>query len=63
MSKLGILFMQWLAHWPLPLVRALGAVLGVVLYAVVPSRRRVVSTNLRLCFPQWSAAERRRVSR
>lgn len=63
MSRLGILFMRWLAHWPLPLVRALGAVVGVVLYAVVPSRRHVVSTNLRLCFPKWSAAERRRVSR
>lgn len=45
---------------PLPLLRGLGWVLGGVLYALVPSRRRVVQTNLALCFPAWTQAERRR---
>lgn len=45
---------------PLPLLRGLGGVLGGVLYALVPSRRRVVQTNLALCFPAWTQAERRR---
>jgi KDO2-lipid IV(A) lauroyltransferase len=47
----------WLALFPLPLLRALGAVLGWVLYGLVGSRRRVVMTNLRLCFPHWSEHE------
>src|SRR5512140_2189432 len=63
MSRLGILFMHLLAHLPLSWLRALGWVLGGVLYLLVVPRRRVVDTNLRLCFPQWSAAERRRVTR
>jgi KDO2-lipid IV(A) lauroyltransferase len=63
MSRLGILFMRWLAHWPLPPVRALGWLLGQVLYVLVVPRRRVVRTNLRLCFPQWSEARRRQVAR
>nr|WP_315480829.1 lipid A biosynthesis acyltransferase [uncultured Rhodoferax sp.] len=45
---------------PLPLLRALGWVLGGLLYLLVPSRRRVVQTNLALCFPQWSGAMHRR---
>ena len=57
-SHLGILLMRALAPLPLPLVRALGWVLGRVLYAVVGSRRRVVRANLDQCFPQWSAQRR-----
>jgi KDO2-lipid IV(A) lauroyltransferase len=56
-------FMRWLAHWPLTSVRALGWVLGHVLYAVVPARRRVVMVNLGLCFPHWTATERQRWAR
>jgi KDO2-lipid IV(A) lauroyltransferase len=63
MSRLGILFMRLLAHLPLSWIRALGWVLGWVLYLLIVPRRHVVDTNLRLCFPQWNAAERRRVTR
>lgn len=62
-SRLGILFMRWMAVWPLARVRALGRVLGVILYYVVVPRRRVVEANLRVCFPQWSEARRREVTR
>jgi Kdo2-lipid IVA lauroyltransferase/acyltransferase len=62
-SKLGILFMRAIAPLPLAWVRALGRALGLFLHAVVWPRRKVVDTNLRLCFPQWSEAERRRVTR
>lgn len=55
--------MRLYARWPLPLVRALGAALGWVLYGLIPSRRKVVDTNLALCFPQWSQAQRRQVVR
>ena len=54
----GIVLMRLLAPLPLPWVRRLGVCLGHVLYAVVLPRRRVVQTNLALCFPALSAAER-----
>ena len=41
-----------LGHLPLAWVRALGWLLGWMLYLVVGSRRHVVLTNLGLCFPQ-----------
>jgi Kdo2-lipid IVA lauroyltransferase/acyltransferase len=63
MSRLGIAVMRLIAHLPLAWVRALGHALGLVLYALVWPRRKVVDVNLRLCFPQWPAAQRRRVAR
>jgi Kdo2-lipid IVA lauroyltransferase/acyltransferase len=62
-SRLGIRFMHLIARLPLPWVRTLGRALGLVLYVLIASRRHVVNTNLRLCFPQWSEGERRRVAR
>jgi KDO2-lipid IV(A) lauroyltransferase len=62
-SRLGVAFMHAIAPLPLPAVRGLGRALGLFLFAVVWPRRRVVDTNLRLCFPHWSASERRRVAR
>jgi Kdo2-lipid IVA lauroyltransferase/acyltransferase len=60
-SKLGILFMRFMAHWPLPWIRALGWLLGWFLYVVVIPRRRVVNVNLALCFPGWTAERRARL--
>ena len=59
----GIVFMQVLAALPLPLVRALGTLLGWVLFAVVVPRRRVVKVNLLLCFPELSTPEIHRLVR
>lgn len=61
-TRLLLWLMRGLAHLPLAWVRALGWVLGWVLYAVVNERRRVVQTNLRLCFPALDAAARRTLS-
>ncbi len=55
----GIAFMEVLAFFPLVLTRALGVLLGWVLYALVVPRRQVVQANFALCFPDWSVAERR----
>jgi len=63
MSRLGIFLMQSSARLPLAWVRAIGWLLGYVLFAVVPSRRHVVDTNLRLCFPDMPKAERRALVR
>jgi KDO2-lipid IV(A) lauroyltransferase len=62
-SKLGIAFMRTLSHVPLPLVRGFGALLGPVLHMAAVPRRRVVDANLAVCFPEKSAAERRRIAR
>ena len=62
-SHLGIVFMRALAHLPLRLVRALGTALGALLYVVVVPRRRIAMRNLELCFPQWTASQRRRTVR
>ena len=62
LSYFGILFMRGLARLPLAWVRALGWLLGWVLYGAVASRRHVVWTNLRLCFPDWPHSKLRLVS-
>ncbi|MBN9410232.1 MAG: lipid A biosynthesis acyltransferase [Burkholderiales bacterium] len=62
-TSLGILFMRVLAHCPLAVVRALGWLMGRVLYVVAAGRRRVVQTNLALCFPQHTPAWRARTAR
>jgi KDO2-lipid IV(A) lauroyltransferase len=62
-SVLGLWLLRGLGYLPLPWLRALGAVLGAVLYRVVRSRRHVVLTNLRVCFPQLSAEEREAMAR
>ena len=59
----GIGFMKGLAYFPLPVVRALGAALGWVLYGLIRSRRRVVHANFRVCFPELSEAERHQLAR
>lgn len=51
------------AFLPLSWVRALGWLLGWVLYGVVGARRHVVQTNLRLCFPELDATQLRTLSR
>ncbi len=62
-SRLGIVFMRAMAHVPLPVSRGFGVLLGRLLHVVAVPRRHVVDTNLALCFPQKSAAERRRIAR
>ena len=53
--------MRLIARWPLPLVRALGALLGIVLWLAARRRRHIADVNLRLCFPEWDEAQRRRM--
>lgn len=62
-TRFLLYLMRTLAPMPLSWVRALGWLLGGVLYGVVVARRRVVRTNLRLCFPHLTQAELRRLTR
>ena len=63
LSRLGVGFMGILSRLPLAWVRALGWALGWVLYALAAPRRRVVQTNLLLCFPEHAAQNRRLLAR
>ncbi len=57
---LGVAFL-WLLHWlPLPLQAALGNAAGWLLAMKPGKRRRIVATNLALCFPDGPAPLRHR---
>lgn len=58
-----LLILKQLRFLPLPVLRGLGAVFGWILYVLLRARRHTVQTNLRLCFPDWSAAEKNRKTR
>jgi KDO2-lipid IV(A) lauroyltransferase len=54
-----VLFLMWLLHLlPLPLLAALGRGLGRLLFRFGKRRRHIALTNLRLCFPAMTEAER-----
>jgi KDO2-lipid IV(A) lauroyltransferase len=55
---------MWLLHFlPLTVLAPVGRALGLLGYTLVRERRDVALTNLRLCFPNKSEAERRRLVR
>ena len=59
----GLWLLRCGARLPWRLLRAVGSLLGLIVYAVSAERRRITQINLQLCFPQWSAPQRRRVAR
>ncbi len=62
-TRFALYFVGVLAPLPLAWLRALGWLLGWLLYAIVAPRRRVVQTNLRLCFVHLTEAELSRLTR
>jgi KDO2-lipid IV(A) lauroyltransferase len=55
---------MWLLHWlPLPLLGRFGDAVGSLLFVVLRARRNIALTNLRLCMPELSEAERRAIAR
>ncbi len=62
-SWIGLALMRALSWLPLPLTALLGAALGMLLYALHTSRRRVVHINIARCFPERSACEQGRLVR
>jgi KDO2-lipid IV(A) lauroyltransferase len=67
LTRLGgyaMLAVLWLLHGlPLSWQAAFGHAMGGLLWRLARSRRRVVLTNLALCFPQMPAPERERLGR
>lgn len=64
-SGRSLLAVFWLLHWlPLPVLAAVGQALGRwLLWPLARSRRRIVMTNLRLCFPELDEPARRALGR
>ncbi|MEW5973960.1 MAG: lipid A biosynthesis acyltransferase [Pseudomonadota bacterium] len=60
---LGLRLLWVASRLPLPVAQALGRGLGLLAWAILPRRRRVVRRNLELCFPGMSEAERCRLER
>jgi KDO2-lipid IV(A) lauroyltransferase len=63
MIRLGLALIRLLHFLPLAVLARLGSALGALLYALARARRKVVLTNLRLCFPELQDDERRRLAR
>jgi len=59
-SRFGIGMLALLARLPLPALALLGTAFGQLAYALDRKRRRIVATNLKLCFPELKPAEARR---
>lgn len=54
-----LLAFMWLLHWlPLPLLGRFGNAIGSLLFMALAKRRHIALTNLRLCLPELSEAER-----
>ena len=54
-----VLGLMWLLHWlPLPVLGRFGKFTGSLLFIVLRARREITLTNLRLCMPELTEAER-----
>lgn len=62
-TRVGLGVFWLMSQLPLPVLALIGRGLGLLLYFLHGGRRRVVATNLRLCFPERSEIERRRLAR
>ena len=59
-----LLGFMWLLHFlPLPILGRFGEIIGTIFYYILPSRRHITLTNLRLCFPEKSEAERKTIAK
>lgn len=59
----GLGFLRLCALLPYPLLLLFGNGLGLLMYALLPSRRRIARINLRLCFPELDDRARERLVR
>jgi len=56
-------FLQLIAHLPIRINLALGRSLGWLFLHLIPSRKRIAETNIRLCFPELNETEREKMVR
>ncbi|MFP4611112.1 MAG: LpxL/LpxP family Kdo(2)-lipid IV(A) lauroyl/palmitoleoyl acyltransferase, partial [Thiohalophilus sp.] len=60
---LGLGLLWCVTQLPYPLINTLGWGLGLLSYVLMPARRRIVRTNLRLAFPEFDKRTLRRMIR
>lgn len=54
---------MWCLHFlPLPILGRIGQVVGRLFYWILPARRHITLTNLRLCFPELAEQKRRAIA-
>jgi KDO2-lipid IV(A) lauroyltransferase len=59
-----LLALIWVLHWlPLPVLGRIGKAIGSVLFVVMRHRRHITLTNLKLCLPHLTEAERLQIAR
>ncbi len=61
--RLLLLLLRLLSALPLPVLYGIGVAFGEIVYWLYASRRHVTKTNLSACFPDYSAAKIRQLSR
>jgi len=60
----ALLALMWLLHWlPLSWLGRLGEAIGALLFCVLKTRRHIALTNLQLCLPELSDAERQTIAK
>ena len=59
----GFFLARVISVLPLPVVAAIGAILGEILFILIPSRRRVTLRNITACFPELSRFQAWRLAR
>ncbi|MFZ6731597.1 lipid A biosynthesis acyltransferase [Undibacterium sp. Ji42W] len=60
----AVLVLMWVLHWlPLPLLGRLGEGVGSILFMLIKKRRHITLTNLALCLPHLSQAERQAIAK
>ena len=59
----GFFLARVISVLPLPIVAAIGAVLGELLFIIIPSRRHVTMRNISACFPELSRFQVWRLAR
>lgn len=59
-----LLALMWCLHWlPLPILGRIGKAIGSLLFVFMRKRRHITLTNLQLCLPQQTQAERLQLAR
>jgi len=62
-AQLWVAIIRASAHWPMALRAGMAALIGELGWLLVVRRRRIADANLRACFPQMPARQRRAIAR
>lgn len=63
LTWIGLAFGYIIAHLPFKLQQVLGRGFGATLFYLMPKRRHITKTNLRLCFPDWDEKKINQIAR